>query len=90
MEQLQDPSGATWESLYYSPAGHHGDTDTHLHGGHQAVHVVPSVTVITEEQLIIILTGAAQCTGLALDALPGVLLHADHHVVGELQASWVT
>ena len=63
--------------------------DTYLHRRHKAVHVVPSVTIITEEQLVIILTGATQSAGLALDALPGVLLHADHHVVRELEASWV-
>lgn len=60
-----------------------------LHGRYQAVHVIPSVTIITEEQLVIILTGATQGAGLALDALPGILLHANHHVVRELQASWV-
>ena len=63
--------------------------ETYLHRRHQAVHVIPSVTIITEEQLVIILTGATQSAGLALDALPGVLLHANHHVVRELQASWV-
>ena len=51
--------------------------------------MVPSVTIITEEQLVIILTGTTQGAGLALDALPGVLLHTDHHVVRELEASWV-
>lgn len=61
-----------------------------LHGRYQAVHVVPSVTIITEQQLVIILAGATQGAGLALDALPGVLLHADHHVWGELQTCRVT
>ena len=61
-----------------------------LHGMYQSVHVVPSVTIITEQQLVIILAGAAHGAGLALDALPGVLLRADHHVGGELQACRVT
>ena len=60
-----------------------------LHGMYQSVHVVPSV-IITEQQLVIIFTGAAPGAGLALDALPGVLLRADHHVGGELQACRVT
>ena len=67
-----------------------GNIEADLHGRYQAVHVVPSVTVITEQQLVVILAGATQRAGLALDALPGVLLHADHHVGRELQTSWVT
>ena len=56
-----------------------------LHGRHQAVHVVSSVTIVTKQQFIVILRGAAQGAGLTLDALPGVLLHADQHVGCELQ-----
>ena len=52
--------------------------------------MVPAVAVITEQELVIVLTGATQGAGLALDALPGVLLHADHHVWGELQTCRVT
>ena len=59
-------------------------------GGTNSVHVVPSVTIITEQQLVIILAGAVHGAGLALDALPGVLHRADHHVGGELQACRVT
>ena len=51
--------------------------------------MVASVAVVAEQQLVIVLAGATQCAGLALDALPGVLLHADLHVVRELQARWV-
>ena len=63
---------------------------SNLHRRNQTVHVVASVTIITEQQLVVILTGAAQGTGLALDALPGVLPHADHHVPGELETGRVT
>ena len=62
----------------------------YLHGGHQTVHVVSSVTVVTEQQLVVILAGSTQGAGLALDALPGVLPHADQHVVRELEAGWVS
>ena len=51
--------------------------------------MVASVAVVTEEQLVVVLAGAAERAGLALDALPGVLLHTDLHVVRELQARWV-
>ena len=61
-----------------------------LHGRHQAVHVVSSVAVVTKKQFVVILRGAAQGAGLTLDALPGVLLHTDHHVLGELEAGGVT
>ena len=63
----------------------HGNIEADLHRRYQAVHVVASVTVITEQQLVVILAGATQRAGLALDALPGVLLHADQHVGRELQ-----
>ena len=62
----------------------------YLHGRHQTVHVVSSVAIVAKEQFIIILRGAAQGAGFALDALPGVLPHADQHVVGELEAGGVT
>ena len=58
----------------------------YLHGRHQTVHVVTSVAVVTEQQLVVVLAGPAQGAGLALDALPGVLPHADQHVVRELEA----
>ena len=51
--------------------------------------MVASVAVVTEQQLVVILTGAAQGAGLALDALPGVLLDADQHVFSELETGGV-
>ena len=39
--------------------------------------------------LVVVLAGAAEGAALALDALPRVLLHADDHVVRELQARGV-
>ena len=48
--------------------------------------MVTSVAVVTEQQLVVVLAGPAQGAGLALDALPGVLPHADQHVVRELEA----
>ena len=62
----------------------------HLHRRHQAVHVVASVAVVTEQKLVVVLARPAQGAGLALDALPGVLPHADQHVVRELEAGWVS
>ena len=64
--------------------------ESHLHGRHETIHVVASVAVVAEQQLVIVLTGATQCAGLALDALPGILLHTDQHVLGELEAGGVT
>ena len=56
----------------------------------QAVHVVAPVAVVAEEELVVVLGGAAERAALALDALPRVLPHGDQHVVGELKASRVT
>ena len=39
--------------------------------------------------LVVVLAGAAEGAALALDALPRVLLHADDHVLRELQACGV-
>ena len=58
----------------------------YLHRRHQTVHVVASVTVVTEQQLVVVLTRPAEGAGLALDALPGVLPDTDQHVVRELEA----
>ena len=52
--------------------------------------MVTSVAVVTEQQLVVILAGSTQGAGLALDALPGVLLDADQHVLRELEAGGVT
>ena len=65
------------------------DTENYLHGRHQTVHVVSSVAVVTEKQLVIVLRGAAQGASLALDALPRILPHADQHVSRELQTCWM-
>ena len=51
--------------------------------------MVAPVAVVAEEQLVVVLRGAAERAGLALDALPGVLAHAHHHVLGELEAGGV-
>ena len=88
IEQLQDPSGATCNELHYNQVLW-PDLTYYLHGWDQAVHVVASVAVVTEQQLVVILTGAAQGAGLALDALPGVLLDADQHVFSELETGGV-
>ena len=61
----------------------------HLHRRHQAIHMVAAVAIIAEEEFVVVLGGSAQSARFALDALPGVLLHADLHVVRELQARWV-
>ena len=61
-----------------------GALRSHLHGRNQTVHVVASVAVVTEQQLVVVLAGPTQGAGLALDALPGVLLRADPQVGGEL------
>ena len=67
-----------------------GALRSHLHGRNQTVHVVASVAVVTEQQLVVVLAGAAERAGLALDALPGVLPHTEQHVLCELQAGGVT
>ena len=61
------------------------DTENYLHWRHQTVHVVSSVAIVAKEQFVVIFRGATQSAGLALDTLPGVLLHADQHVSRELQ-----
>ena len=55
------------------------------HGRHDAVHVVAAVTVVAEQELVVVLAGAAQGARLALHALPGVLLHTQQHVLSELK-----
>ena len=56
-----------------------------LHGRVEAVGVVAAVAVVAEQQLVVILRGAAEGAGLALDTLPRVLAHADQHVGRELE-----
>ena len=42
----------------------------------EAVHVVATVAIVAEEQLIVVLRGATEVAGLAFDALPAI--GADH------------
>ena len=60
------------------------------HGGAEAVHVVASVTVVTEQQLVVVLRGATQAAGFALDTLPAVGPDSRSHVHRELQTGRVT
>ena len=57
----------------------------HLHWRNKTVHVVAAVAVVTEQELVVVLAGAAQGARLALHALPGVLLHTQQHVLSELK-----
>ena len=57
-----------------------------LHGRVEAVGVVAAVAVVAEQQLVVVLRGATEGAGLALDTLPRVLAHADQHVGRELEA----
>ena len=52
--------------------------------------MVTSVAVVTEQQLVVVLAGPAQRAGLALDALPRILLHAHVHVGSELETGGMT
>ena len=61
-----------------------------LHRRHEAVHVVSAVAVVAEQELVVVLTGAAQGARLALDALPRILLYTHVHVGSELEAGGVT
>lgn len=47
--------------------------------------MVTSVTVVTEQELVVVLGGAAEGAGLALNALPLVRPNGLHHVLSELQ-----
>ena len=51
--------------------------------------MVTSVAVVTEQKLVVVLTGPAQGACLALDTLPGVLLDTDQHVLSELETGGV-
>jgi hypothetical protein len=70
---------------FYTDGTAPGSLWCNLHRRHQAVHVVTSVAVVTEQKLVVVLAGPAQGAGLALDALPGVLLDTDQHVLSELE-----
>ena len=56
----------------------------------ETVHVVAAIAVVAEQQLVVVLRGAAEGATLTLDALPGVLADGHQHVVRELQTRWVT
>ena len=74
MEQLHEPSGATCINEMVTHGQLYID-ESHLHGRHETIHVVASVAVVAEQQLVVVFAGPAQCAGLALDALPGILLN---------------
>merc|ERR1719318_1054119 len=61
-----------------------------LHRWLETVHVIASVAVVAKQQLVVVLGSTTQSAGLALDALPRVLLHRHLHVLRELEASGVT
>lgn len=52
----------------------------------QAIHVVPSIAVITEQELIVIVGSPADAAVLTFDTLPPISFHRDHHVGRELEA----
>ena len=56
-----------------------------LEGRLEAVHVVSPVAVVAKQQLVVVLGGAAEGAALALDALPGIPLDRDDHVLCELE-----
>ena len=56
----------------------------------ECLYYLLPVAIVTEEKLVIILAGAAEGAGLALDTLPGILPHAEQHVLGELETGRVT
>lgn len=60
------------------------------HRRREAVHVVTSITVITEQQLVIIFWCSTHVTALAFNALPSIGFHSSHHHWSELQTRGVT
>lgn len=59
----------------------------------QTIHVVSTITVVTEQQLIIVVRSATNGTAFAFDTLPPVLANRNDHVRCELQTSrmpWAT
>ena len=46
--------------------------------------MIAAVTVVAEEQFVVVLRGAAESAGLTLDTLPGVLPDTYHHILSEL------
>jgi len=56
-------------------------------GGLQTIHVVASVAVIAEEQLVVVVGRPAESTRFAFNTLPSVLLNGLYHVRSELETS---
>ena len=50
----------------------------------EAVHVVTTVAVVAEQQLVVVLRGPTEVTRLALDALPSVRPHDQRQRLREL------
>jgi len=50
----------------------------------QAVHVVATVTIVAEQQLVVIVGGSTQSATFTFNALPAILFNGNHHVLGEL------
>jgi len=55
----------------------------------QAIEMKSSITIVAEEQLIVIFACATNRTGLALDALPTMPFCRSNHVRSELQTAWM-
>ena len=56
----------------------------------EAVHVVATVTVITEQQLVIILRGATEMAGLALNTLPAIGANNLSQRLRKLHTRWMS
>lgn len=56
----------------------------------QAIHVIATIAVIAEQQLIVVVGCAANRTVFAFDALPAISFHGDDHVRCELQTRRMT
>lgn len=52
--------------------------------------MITTVAVVAEEELIVVVRGATDAAVLALDTLPPVPFHGNHHVGSELQTGRVT
>ena len=55
-----------------------------LDGRNEAIHMIATIAVVAEQQLVVVLRGAAEGAALALDTLPRVLPDGHQHVVREL------
>lgn len=52
--------------------------------------LLPSAHSVFKQKVYVVLRGATEAAGLALDALPLVRPDGLHHVLSELQTCWVT